>query len=336
VSDIVQTVRLKLLVDEPGVIQITYDYQIPAGVDSLAITFSDDRTKLQTHGFEINGSTCEWRKGNGQTPSIKMKFGVNDGRRSTHYVDTGEWAITRLPNIGWSWRWRGTGRKPSIVQRHEISGEGAISNDGAVAYLGPHQEYTDKATDTGERFRLVVPRDADLQEDPGEILFALTHASSFLDIGALNESVLAIVAPTLNQTWGVKGSQRGDAGFWVRDTAVTDETNETDELTECEFCGREFSEGSGDLEFHWYCDHPHEVVPGDEQFHAARIEYSDRLWDSVDVDVPVAIPQDTWEDVVASEFDDENPEDVAPGDISEDTLVDLVEPEYHFEIEARE
>ena len=103
----------------------------------------------------------------------------------------------------------------------------------------------------------------------------------------------------------------------------------------CEFCGEEFSEGSGDLEFHWYCDHPHEVVPGDGQFRAAQIEYSDRLWSSIDVDVDVAIPQDLWEDVVASEFDDENPEDVTPGDVSADTLIDLVEPEYHFEVEGR-
>jgi hypothetical protein len=119
------------------------------------------------------------------------------------------------------------------------------------------------------------------------------------------------------------------------DTDETDETNGTDELTECEFCGREFSEGSGDLEFHWYCDHPHEVVPGDGQFRVAQIEYSDRLWSSIDVDVDVAIPQDLWEDVVASEFDDENPEDVTPGDVSADTLIDLVEPEYHFEVEGR-
>ena len=118
------------------------------------------------------------------------------------------------------------------------------------------------------------------------------------------------------------------------DTDETDETNGTDELIECEFCGQEFSEGSGDLEFHWYCDHFDEL--DDEQRRAARIERSARLWSSIDVDVDVAIPQDTWEDVVASEFDDENSEDVAPGDVSKDTLIGLAEPEYHFEIEARE
>ena len=119
-------------------------------------------------------------------------------------------------------------------------------------------------------------------------------------------------------------------------TDKTDETNGTDELIECEFCGEEFSEGSGDLEFHWHCDHPHEVVPGDEQFRAAQIEYNDRLWSSIDVDVQVSIPQETWEDVVASEFDDENPEDVTPGDVSTDTLTDLVEPEFHFRVAGRE
>jgi hypothetical protein len=118
------------------------------------------------------------------------------------------------------------------------------------------------------------------------------------------------------------------------DIDETDETNRTDELTECQFCGEEFSEGSTDLPFHWYCNHIYEL--DDEQYRAARIEYSVRLFGSIDVDVPVAIPRDTWEDVVAFEFDDENPEDVAPGDVSTDTLVDLVDPEYHFRVAGRE
>jgi hypothetical protein len=101
----------------------------------------------------------------------------------------------------------------------------------------------------------------------------------------------------------------------------------------CEFCGEEFSEGSTDLPFHWYCDHLDELDR--EQHRAAWIERKVRLIDSVGVDVPVAIPRDTWEDVVASEFDDENPEDVTLGDVSADTLIDLVEPEYHFEVEGR-
>ena len=118
------------------------------------------------------------------------------------------------------------------------------------------------------------------------------------------------------------------------DADETNETNGTDELTECEYCGETFTEGSIDLPFHWYCDHFDEL--DDEQRRAARIEYNARLFGSINVDVPVAIPQETWEDIVAVEFDDENPEAVAPGDVTEDTLIGLVEPEFHFEIEARE
>jgi len=59
----------------------------------------------------------------------------------------------------------------------------------------------------------------------------------------------------------------------------------------CEFCGEEFSEGSTDLPFHWYCDHLDEL--GDEQHRAAWIERNARLTGSINVDVPVAIPHDT-------------------------------------------
>jgi hypothetical protein len=120
-------------------------------------------------------------------------------------------------------------------------------------------------------------------------------------------------------------------------TDETDETSGTDELIECEYCGEEFSEGSNDLQFHWYSDHPYEVADDDEQkIHEAVAEHHARLIGIIDIEVPVTIPQETWEDVVAFEFDDENPEDVAPGDISKGTLVGLVEPEYHFRVAGRE
>ncbi|PSP41086.1 hypothetical protein BRC68_15830, partial [Halobacteriales archaeon QH_6_64_20] len=61
----------------------------------------------------------------------------------------------------------------------------------------------------------------------------------------------------------------------------------------CEFCGETFAEGSTDLPFHWYCEHVDEL--DDEQFRAAWIEHNARLLGSIDVDVPVAIPRDTWE-----------------------------------------
>ena len=102
----------------------------------------------------------------------------------------------------------------------------------------------------------------------------------------------------------------------------------------CEFCGETFAEGSTDLPFHWYCEHLAEL--DDEQFRAASVEYRTRLLDSIDVDVQVTIPKEAWEDVVTFDFDDENPEDVAPSDVSEDTLMDLVEPEYHYRVEGRE
>ena len=102
----------------------------------------------------------------------------------------------------------------------------------------------------------------------------------------------------------------------------------------CEFCGETFAEECTDLPFHWYCDHLDEL--DDEQHRAAWIERNVRLTGSVDVDVPVAIPRDTWEDVVEADTDGADPEDVTPGDISKDVLFNLVEPEFHFRVAGRE
>ena len=103
----------------------------------------------------------------------------------------------------------------------------------------------------------------------------------------------------------------------------------------CEYCGRTFPEGSVDLPFHWYCEHLQELT--DEQIKAARVEYKSRLLDAVDADVAVTIPEDTWADLVEYEFDDDvDPETVAPGDVSPDTLSDAVETEYHYHVEGRD
>jgi len=96
---------------------------------------------------------------------------------------------------------------------------------------------------------------------------------------------------------------------------------------------RSSARGAPTCRFHWYCEHLYEL--DDEQFRAAWIEHNARLTGSIDVDVPVAIPRDTWEDVVKANTDDADPEHVMPGDISKDHLFDLVEPDYHFEVESR-
>jgi len=96
---------------------------------------------------------------------------------------------------------------------------------------------------------------------------------------------------------------------------------------------RSSARGAPTCRFHWYCEHLYEL--DDEQFRAAWIEHNARLTGSIDVDVPVAIPRDTWEDVVKADTDDADPKEVTPADISKDTLIDLVEPEFDFRVAAR-
>ncbi len=226
-SDIRCTVSLKLVTDDPGTIDITYKFDFPDHLNWFAFTIIDGWNRIRTRGFEIDGRTCKWTGGGRSEQSIHIEYGVNDGPGTTGYVDTGEWAITKLPNLSWQLSYRSTGPVPEVIEGYRIPGEGIISSDGAVAYLGPHEEYVDTAPKTGEEFRLVVPHDAVLRDDPVDILSALMRASNSLDIGALNDSVVAIAAPTGGYSWPSKGRQRGDSGFWVRDDAVTDEINET-------------------------------------------------------------------------------------------------------------
>ena len=226
-SNIDETVTLELITHEPGTISITYQFRLPEHLKQFSVRFLDDWREVRANGFEINGENCTWTEENTQNPSIQVKFKVDDGPGLSDYVDAGDWAITRLPNRAFQWSYSQRGNSPSVETRASVSGEGVISDDTAVAYLGPHQKYTETVQSTGENFRLVVPDDAELRDSPANVLSALTHASDFLELGAVNDSVLAIAAPTDDQNWESKGSQRGDDGFWVRDDATTTETNET-------------------------------------------------------------------------------------------------------------
>lgn len=226
-SDIRCTVIPELITEDPGTINIYYDFEFPNHLNDFAFTIVDGWKEIRVKGFITEGRTCKWTGKRGTSPSLQIEFEVDDGPGATGYVDTGDWAVTRLPNLRWQWRYNSGGPDPEIVIQYRVSGEGVVSTDGAVAYLGPYEEYIDTAPTTGEEFRLVVPDDAVLRDDPTRILSALTEASELLEIGALNDSVLAIAAPTGGHKWTSKGRQRGDSGFWVRDDAVTHETNET-------------------------------------------------------------------------------------------------------------
>ena len=227
VTDIRCAVILELITENPGTINISYDFELPDHLNDFAFTIIDGWNNIRTKGFDIDGRTCKWTGEQDTSPSVEIEFAVDDGPGVTGYVDTGDWAVTRLPNLSWQWQYNSSGLAPQIVDRYRVSGKGIISTDGAIAYLGPHEEFVDTAPTTGEKFRLVVPDDAALHDDPTSILSALTGASELLEISALNDSVLAIAAPTGEHRWASKGRQRGDSGFWVRDDAVTHETNET-------------------------------------------------------------------------------------------------------------
>jgi hypothetical protein len=228
VGTITQTLTMALDPDDPGYLGVTLSYEIPSAVEELTVSLPNTVEEIRSQDFRVRGRTCRWTAGDGgDRPTITARLDANHGsaRAGYGFVDTGGWAIVRTPNVGLGWQYRGA--DPGVSRRYDLADPGAVSDDGSVAYLGPHDEYTRTAAKTGERFRLIVPAAATLSATPEAVLTALTGAAELLSIGAENDTVLAIAAPTGDVDWLAKGRQRGDDGFWVRDTAVPDEVNET-------------------------------------------------------------------------------------------------------------
>ncbi|WP_439027829.1 CARDB domain-containing protein [Haloarchaeobius sp. DT45] len=129
------------------------------------------------------------------------------------FVDTGDWAIVRVPQMATSWKWVGSGQV-GISKRTVVAGQGATG--GQIAFLGPMTEYSTTVRD--QHIRLVVPRAADMREKPTDVLDSVAEASGQLRVGARDPSVLLVAAPT-SVRWSVAGLQLGADDAWVKANA---------------------------------------------------------------------------------------------------------------------
>ncbi len=206
--------------DRPGEYTMRHAYQLPAGLASYELTIPTDATVINRNGFVRDATaTYSW---DGQTTQPTLTYRVPADRTRERddpiaapgeylFVDRGEWGLVTRPSIGHSWSW--TGRDVALNRTATVEGPGAASE--VMAFLGAHDTYTHQAH--GQTFRLIVPEQATLREDPATIFETLSVGADRLQVGDRDDTVFIIAAPTDDVPWGVRGLQTGPADMWVRD-----------------------------------------------------------------------------------------------------------------------
>jgi hypothetical protein len=209
---------------QPGSVAADLSYDVPDRVTELRVTLPQDGTVTGTDGFErVNDTVYEW-DGETDRATIDLRFNPNRTTDQTGleaaggdylFVDVGEWALFGRINTGAQWRYTGReGDDPVTFERSvEVGGPGATG--GELVYLGEVSEYERQAN--GQTFRLVVPAAAELDEPRTEIMDSMADASRSMQVGARDEEVVAIAAPTNRIAWGVRGLETGGSDVYVRD-----------------------------------------------------------------------------------------------------------------------
>lgn len=234
-----RTLVLSLTPKKPGEISATVTFEFPSNVRAFQTTLPADSTVVSTTGFSRSDArTYSW---DGTTANPRIRFELpanqtNDGVRAARhpgnvigpddptpgdlrrgstqagsysFVDTGPWAIVSVPQFSSNWRY--VGDRPTLEKTVRIDGEGATG--GEIAYLGAHR--TVERTAHGQRFELVIPIPATLRSSPEQILDSLVHASDTLRVGARDEHVFVVAAPT-SVDWQAAGIEYGGSDFWVK------------------------------------------------------------------------------------------------------------------------
>ena len=230
-SNVSATQELQLTPDKRGQITVVQRYEVPDRVAELEPQLPADVSVTGTTGFsKASGQTYEW-DGNTSSPSITFTMQVNktrelagpEGARGRYlFVDAGEWALVQRPSIPTSWSWQG-GEPVGISREVTTEGPGYVGE--WMAYLGAVE--THERTAHGQRFRLVVPDRATLDESPRAILDSLSAASDQLRVGDRDARVTVFAAPTTTVGWGVRGLQFGNRDMWVRDAEALDTAENT-------------------------------------------------------------------------------------------------------------
>jgi hypothetical protein len=216
------TTTYHLTPTRPGEILVTLDYDVPSRVVDIEPQLPANATVVSTDGFtRLSAGQYRWQDGTNH-PSLTYRLPVNEtaaGRLplasdGTYvFADAGPWALFRRPSTGTRWTWHGS--EVRLTQSTSVDGEGVVGRE--LVFLGEYTDYRREAS--GQRFRLVVPEAASLDEAPAAVLDSYANASRQLRVGDRDDRVLVVVAPTDGVEWGVRGLHTGESDIWVQDSA---------------------------------------------------------------------------------------------------------------------
>ncbi|MFC7043018.1 hypothetical protein [Halonotius sp. GCM10025705] len=213
------TTTLDRTPDRVGEITATVTADIPSQFTELTLELPADAQVVATSGFTRTADgNVEWdSNSNPATVTYRIDANVRSAadqpgaEGSYRFADTANWSLVQIPSVG-DISGRIVGDDPEIVRETAIDGPGVAGD--RIAFLGSYEQRTQTAH--GQTFTLVVPEAADLEAEPREIFESVTTASDRLRVGARDDEVLMIAAPTGDIEWAVRGIQTGDSDFWVR------------------------------------------------------------------------------------------------------------------------
>ena len=225
-DEIELTTTLDRTPEQVGEITATSSVRIPDRVTELTLRIPEEATVVEADGFSENADgNYAWDE---RTDDPSVTFRVSADRRVDSdgplaeegellFTETDEWALIATPSVGTSWRYSGGGEM-TVDRRTEIDGPGVVGE--RMAFLGEYDEHTHTAHK--QRFRLIVPHAAELDESPETIFDSLGHASDRLRVGERDEEVFMVAAPTAGVDWAVSGLQGGSSDLWVGDDERVD------------------------------------------------------------------------------------------------------------------
>ncbi|MBZ6494979.1 CARDB domain-containing protein [Natrinema longum] len=213
---------------DPDVFEATLTVGVPDSVTELEIELERGATVESMAGFERTGErTFRWTEDREEAtirytmPADRRGEGERGGARSASdgyaFVDTGDWGVVAVPDVGLSLR-----RTEPVGLEKTVRVDGSGATGGDIAFFGSVREY-ERAVDGGT-IRLVVPDAATLRESPDAILTSLADARERLEVGARNDEVFVVAVPH-EVDWGSRGIQYGQSDAWVVDDATLDDPN---------------------------------------------------------------------------------------------------------------
>jgi len=226
-NTIVEHREFDRLPDEQGRVEMTYRYELPSSVESLATTIPAlDRVEVSvtgTAGFDHEeGANYTWDERTSE-PSITVELLVPGERMNDIGVEQAGFAFAFSPDTRVSWRYRDVGPGPSFDIEPAVDGEGFAAD--SMAYAGPAEVISGR-TVQGTEASVVVADSANLSVDPDELGSVARILVEDFRLGRSYDTTGVFVLPDAGTPSNVSGQNLGDS-YWVQDSAARLDTVRT-------------------------------------------------------------------------------------------------------------